>query len=151
MVELTLVIVMIAVLAAVGMGIFGSKSTYTERMARDLLVSRGLLAHQVALGMSASAVDPVTLTVSATADDWVFSLDKANSLDVSNVTSERGSATMSIDGASLGTGDSYTFTWNTDAGLSSNSNHEIQISGAQTNYVCFSAAGYVYDKVSACP
>lgn len=150
LVELVMVIVLIGILSYGASSLFASKSSYAEFIAKEQLISQGLLAQQVALGMSATP-DPVSLVISRNgAGETFFSLNKVGqpalleSLDSSL-------ASPLIDGSALANGASYTFTWSSKGELADNTNHEVRFVGDNTYRVCFSASGYVYNSQAACP
>jgi prepilin-type N-terminal cleavage/methylation domain-containing protein len=150
LIELVMVIVLIGILSYGATSLFASKSTYVEYLAKEQLISQGLLAQQVALGMSATN-NPVSLVISRSGSgQTTFSLIKAGQPAlVESLDSDL--ASPLIDGVSLVNGSSHTFTWNSDAALSDNANHEVRFVGDRTYRVCFSASGYVYESQAACP
>lgn len=150
LIELVMVIVLIGILSYGASSLFASKSTYTEFLAKEQLISQALLAQQVALGMSATN-NPVSLIISRTGSGQTsFRLVKAGQTPMVEQL-DNNLASPLIDGAALANGSSYTFTWNSDAALSDNANHEVRFVGDRTYRVCFSASGYVYESQAACP
>jgi prepilin-type N-terminal cleavage/methylation domain-containing protein len=150
LIELVMVIVLIGILSYGATSLFASKSTYAEFLAKEQLIAQGLLAQQVALGMSAT-VNPVSLIISRdAAGQTSFSLNKAGQTALLERL-DPALASPLIDGAALVNGSSVTFTWNSDAALADNANHEVRFVGDQTYRVCFSASGYVYESQAACP
>jgi prepilin-type N-terminal cleavage/methylation domain-containing protein len=150
LIELVMVIVLIGILSYGATSLFASKSTYVEFLAKEQLIAQALLAQQIALGMSATA-DPVSLVISrSAAGQTSFSLIKAGQTPMLEQLDDTLGSPL-IDGAALANGSSVTFTWNSDAALSDNANHEVRFVGDQTYRVCFSASGYVYESQAACP
>ncbi len=146
-----MVIVLIGILSFGAASLFSSRDAYAGFIAKDQLISMALLGQQVALGMSAD-VDPVSLTVAVNSDDqWVFTLNKSGQTPFV-MDQDASDGTLRVDGVSLGSGSSRTFTWNSEASLVSGSNHEIRFdSGGLTSRVCLSSSGYAYESTGACP
>ncbi len=145
-----MVIVMIGILSYGATSLFSSKSTYAEYLAKEQLLAQGHLAQQVALGMSATN-NPVSLQISRDGSGLTrFRLVKVGQPALDEQLDPSLSSPL-IDGSALANGSSYTFTWNSDAALSDNANHEVRFVGDKTYRVCFSASGYVYESQAACP
>lgn len=68
LVELVMVIILIGVLSALGVGLFAGRSAFSPLLATQQLSSATLLAQQAALAGNSSD----TLNISQTADDLVF-------------------------------------------------------------------------------
>lgn len=153
LVELVMVIILIGVLSVGASSLFSSREAYSGFIAKDQLISSGMLAQQIALGMSAIN-NPVSLRVSRETrngeDTWVFGLTKTGMATRELTQASSGSA-IQVDGSSLGLGSSVTFTWNSQAGLADNTAHSVYFVGEQTFRVCFSASGYVYESEGVCP
>lgn len=150
LIELVMVIVLIGILSYGASSLFASKSTYVEFLAKEQLISQALLAQQIALGMSATN-NPVSLVISRSgAGETSISLIKQAQPPMQ----ERLDSSLSsplIDGVALANGSSHTFSWNGEAALSDNANHEVRFVGDRTYRVCFSASGYVYESQAVCP
>ena len=150
LIELVMVIVLLGILSYGATSLFASKSSYAEFLAKEQLISQGLLAQQVALGMSAT-VNPVSLVISRNAaGKTALSLNKAGQVALLE-NPDPALASPLIDGAALANGSSFTFTWNSEGELADNANHEVRFVGDQSHRVCFSASGYVYASQAACP
>lgn len=145
-----MVIVLLGILSYGATGLFASRSSYSEYIAKEQLVSQGLLAQQIAFGMSATT-DPVSLVLSRNASGKTsFSLNKTGqSALVEELDSNLNSPL--IDGAALANGASVSFTWNSRAEMADNANHTVVFAGDKTFQVCFSASGYVYAYESGDP
>lgn len=150
LIELVMVVVLIGVLSFGGISLFASRSGYSTFVAKDLLISQALLAQQVALGNSGSA-NPVSLTISVTANDWNFTLQKAGFASNETASVDSSGNTLQVDGAAVGAGASRTFTWTNAAALSDNANHEIRFVGDNSFRVCLSSQGFAYESAVACP
>ena len=150
LVELVMVIVLIGILSYGATSLFASKSTYAEYIAKEQLISQGLLAQQIALGMSATT-NPVSLIISRNAGgETSFSLNKAGQAALLETLDSSLNSPL-VDGSALANGASYTFTWDSTGSLSDNTNHEVRFVGDKTYRVCFSASGYVYASQAVCP
>ena len=150
LIELVMVIVLLGILSYGATSLFASRSSYSEYIAKEQLVSQGLLAQQIAFGMSATS-NPVSLVLSRNASgNTSFSLNKAGqSALIEELDSNLNSPL--IDGTALANGTSATFTWNSRAEMSDNLNHSVVFAGDKTFRVCFSASGYVYESGASCP
>ena len=146
-----MVIVLIGILSYGAVSLYASRDGFAGFIAKGQLVSTGLLAQKVALGMSAVA-NPVSLQITRRSSDdfWVFTLIKSGAVNVVS-TQDASGTLMSVDGATLASGASRTFTWNSQGSLSDGINHRVYFVGERTYRVCFSASGYVYESQAACP
>jgi MSHA pilin protein MshC len=151
LIELVMVIVLIGILSYGAASLYSSRDSFAGFIAKDQLISSGLLAQQVAMGMSATA-NPVSLNVARSSDDvWVFTLTKAG-VAKSIISSQDASGnSISVDGTVLTAGASQTFTWNSNASMNDGANHHVYFVGTNTFRVCFSASGYVYESQDLCP
>tara|TARA_R110001592_G_scaffold363077_1_gene680043 strand:+ start:8337 stop:8825 length:489 start_codon:yes stop_codon:yes gene_type:complete len=150
LIELVMVIVLLGILSYGATGLFSSKSSYAEYFAKEQLISQGLLAQQIAFGMSATT-NPVSLVISRDgAGLTTFSLNKTGQTALPEILDASLSSPL-IDGTALANGASFTFTWNSQGGLSDNTNHSVVFVGDKTYRVCFSSSGYVYGSGVACP
>jgi prepilin-type N-terminal cleavage/methylation domain-containing protein len=150
LIELVMVIVLLGILSYGATGLFASKSTYTEFIAKEQLIAQALLAQQIAFGMSATN-NPVSLRISRSAGgETSFSLTKTGQTPLTEILDSSLNSPL-VDGATLANGSSVTFTWNSQASLADNTNHSVAFVGAKTYRVCFSASGYVYESTVACP
>ena len=152
-----MVIVLIGVLSYGANSLFSSRAAFSSYVAKDLLISQALLAQQVALGGQAPGHDPVSLTVSVSGDDWVFSLLKpfdgsttADDLDLIR-SQESSGGDLIINGTTLADGDSQVFTWDQEGSLVSATNYNILFDGESSYRVCLSASGFAYDGSEGCP
>lgn len=150
LVELVMVIVLISVLAIGGFSMFASRSSYATFVAKDLFISKALLAQQYALG-SQREIYPVSLDISVTADAWVFSLSKVGMSDTKTVSVASSGNSLEVDGTTLAVGASHRFEWTRHAQLRSASNHRVRFAGDNPYLVCLSAEGYAYESTGACP
>lgn len=150
LIELVMVIVLLGILSYGATSLFASKSTYAEFLAKEQLLSQGLLAQQIAFGMSAIN-NPVSLIISRNAaGETSFSINKAGIVALQE-NPDPSLASPLIDGVALANNSSYTFTWNRKAALADNVNREVRFVGDRTYRVCFSASGYVYESQALCP
>lgn len=150
LVELVMVVVLLGLLSYGGVSLFASRSEYSNFIAKDLLISQALLAQQIALGNS-STVNPVSLTISNVSDVWNFGVQKVGSTNPPPVSVESDGNILQVDGVTLGSGSSQTFTWTGDAVLSDGNDHVIRFAGDRTFSVCLSSQGYAYEGSGGCP
>ncbi|KZY73359.1 hypothetical protein A3742_16975 [Oleiphilus sp. HI0071] len=150
LIELVMVIVLIGLLSYGGVSLFTARSEYSNFVAKDLLISQALLAQQIALGSSGTP-NPVSLTIANTGDAWRFALQKVGVTNPAPVNVESDGNSLQIDGATLGSGSSQTFTWTNGAVLSDGNNHVIRFSGETNFLVCLSSQGYAYEGNGGCP
>ncbi|MFT6905237.1 MAG: prepilin-type N-terminal cleavage/methylation domain-containing protein [Oleiphilaceae bacterium] len=150
LIELVMVIVLLGILSVGASGLFSSKSSYAEYIAKEQLIAQGLLAQQIAFGMSATS-DPVSLSVARSASGQTsFSLSKVGQPALTELLDSSLNSPL-VDGSALSNGTSVTFTWNSKAGLSDDTNHSVTFVGDKSYRVCFSSFGYVYESSVACP
>jgi len=147
-VELVIVIILLGILSYSAIPLFATKSSYSSKLAADQLVSQLQLAQRVALGMSAQAT-PVSVAISVTSSVWQITVQKTGQSPFT-VLAEPDGLTLQVDGTTLTSGDSISFTWTASANLTPYQDHEIVISGANPYRVCLSAAGYAYVRTGAC-
>lgn len=147
LIELVMVLVLIGVLSVGGFSLFASNNSYSTFIAKDLLISQARLAQQIALG-NPMLVNPASLRVSVSADEWRFSVQKSGvvSPEVASITSSGN--TLQVDGTTLAAGNFRTFTWDQAANLSAN--HEIRLLGDTSFRVCLSSQGFAYESQGAC-
>jgi len=153
LIELVMVIVIIGILSYGAVSLYSSRDAYAGFIAKDLLVSNGLLAQQIALGMSGVATSVSLKVEHAIVDDtdsWKFTLKKEN--QETKITSQPTSGgSLIIDGTTIGLNSSQTFTWDTNASLTDGANHAIHFVNDSTYRVCISSSGYTYYSTTVCP
>lgn len=134
LVELVMVLVIIGVLSALGIGLFASRSAFSPLLATQQLASATLLAQQAAL-----AGNPAnTLTVSQDASKFRFAVGAATpSPRVFEM--PRDGTTLSVAG-----GLPLALTFNSRGVLSSGANLTLTFSGDSTYLTCVSSLGAVY-------
>ena len=150
LIELVMVIVLIGLLSYGGVSLFTARSEYSTFVAKDLLISQALLAQQIALG-SSGTVNPVSLAIANTGDAWRFSVQKVGAINPDPVLVESDDNILQIDGVTIGSGASQTFTWTNGAILSDGNNHVIRFAGENAFSVCLSSQGYAYEGNGGCP
>lgn len=150
LIELVMVIVLLGILSLGVSGLFSSKSSYAEFIAKEQLIAQGLLAQQMAFGMSA-VTNPVSLSISKSAGgETSFTLTKVGQTPITELLDASLNSPL-VDGSALTNSSSATFTWNSKAELSDNTNHSVTFVGDTSYRVCFSSSGYVYESLAACP
>ena len=133
LVELIAVVILIGILAAVGVGLFASRSAFSPLLASQQLASATLLAQQAALAGNEAG----SLSVTQGADDFVFTVGPGTP-------SER-EFRMSRNGTGLsGSGASFPISFS-DLGRPDTSGDVLfTFSGNSTFSVCLSSLGAVY-------
>lgn len=156
LIELVMVIVLLGILSVSATGLFSSKSTYAEFIAKEQLIAQGLLAQQIAFGMSGKLFDPanpnlVSLSINRSAGgETSFSVTKGTETSLTETLDASLNSPL-VNGAAIANGGSVIFSWNSQARLSDNSNHSVSFVGDNTYRVCFSSSGYVYESTGPCP
>ena len=150
LIELVMVLVIIGILSAAGIGLFATRSDFAPFLAKDVLISSSLLAQQRALANQQAT--SVTLTVSQDADNWTVQVAQGGtSFDAHAV--ERAGTALSVDGSTLSNGSSVTLTYDrrgsTGSTGSTGSNRCFEFEGAASFDVCVSSEGFAYE--CSCP
>lgn len=129
-----MVLVIIGVLSALGIGLFASRSAFSPLLATQQLASAALLAQQAAL-----AGNPAnTLTISQGTDNFEFTVGAATpSPRVFEMPRE--GASLSVSG-----GLPVTLTFNHEGMLSTGANLALTFSGDGAFVTCISSLGAVY-------
>ncbi|KZZ41521.1 hypothetical protein A3755_23355, partial [Oleiphilus sp. HI0085] len=160
LIELVMVIVLIGVLSVGANSLFSSKDSYADYLAKERLLSLGLLAQQLALGVSAQEVqiagaapipsgDPAEIQFIRTAGgDLHFTLLK-HQQSVQTYQLETPLPTISIDGLALALGATVSLAWDQTASMDDAANHNVTIVGTKTHRICFSSSGFVYESSGA--
>ncbi len=133
LVELIMVLVLIGILSALGIGLFAGRSAFSPLLAQQQLASSVLLAQQAGLaGNGANA-----LTVTQAADDFVFAIrDSGATVQVFRIA--RAGTCLSSPGVS------FPITFNSNGSPDTSGNAEFTFSGDSTYIVCLSSLGAVY-------
>jgi len=157
-----MVIVLIGILSVGANSLFSSKDSYVDYLAKERLLTLGLLAQQLALGVSAQEVvipgsatppvgDPADIQISrAVGGELSFTLRK-HQQTVQTYQLETPLPTISIDGALLAAGSTVSLAWDQSASMTDAANHDVTIAGSQTYRICFSSSGFVYQASGVCP
>lgn len=133
LVELVIVLVLIGVLSALGIGLFASRGAFSPLVASQQLASATLLAQQAALAGHPGA----TLTVAQTADAFRFTVG-AGTLGARVFEVPRAGASLS--GASL----PLTLSFTPFGALASGAPVALAFTGDSSYPVCISGLGAVY-------
>jgi len=135
LVELVMVIILIGVLSALGVGLFAGRSAFSPLLAQQQLASSVLLAQQAGLaGNGANA-----LAVTQAADDFVFSI-RDDGTTVQEFRIARAGTSLSSPGIS------FPITFNSNGSPDTSGNTEFTFSGDSTYIVCLSSLGAVYAR-----
>lgn len=134
LVELVMVMVLVGVISALGVGLFTGRSAFSPLLAAQQLASATTLAQQAAL-----AGNPAnTLTISETSDTFRFTVGAA--------TGHPRVFEIAREGASLAVvgGLPHTLSFDTSGAPTGGTNTQFTVAG-QSNYpICLSSLGAVY-------
>ncbi|WP_341581319.1 type II secretion system protein [Marinobacter metalliresistant] len=134
LVELVMVIILIGVLSAVGVGLFASRSAFSPLLATQQLASATLLAQQAAL-----AGNPAnTLTIEQNADRFRFIVGGGSGTPRTFEISREG-ASLSVAG-----GLPLTLTFDAKGAPATGASLQFTFSGDSTFRTCLSSLGAVY-------
>ncbi|MDO3723188.1 type II secretion system protein [Marinobacter sp. chi1] len=133
LVELVMVIILIGVLSALGIGLFAGRSAFSPLLANQQLASATLLAQQAALAGNSAG----TLTVEQAAESFRFTVG-AGSPEARVFSVER--AGTSLTGVAL----PLTLSFNSLGEVSSGGSTNLTFSGDTTYQTCISSLGAVY-------
>lgn len=159
LIELIMVIILLGVLSAVGIGLLPSSDQYTARLAADKWLTFFRLGQRMAL-IKQNASDLVTLTINQNANQWQASLLQGSDVlqqsefdreevDLKFSTSDFSSACSDL--ASVSFPQTFYFDGNGDhvtvARAAINSNVRIcLVGGGQQQELCLSPSGYIYSN-----
>lgn len=133
LVELVMVIILIGVLSALGIGLFASRSAFSPLLATQQLASATLLAQQAALAGNSAG----TVTIEQTSNDFVFTVGAGTS-NARTFSIER--AGSSLGGVAL----PLILTFTKEGNLSGGANIQLSFTGDSTYQTCISSLGAVY-------
>ncbi|MBW4936496.1 pilus assembly FimT family protein [Marinobacter sp. F4206] len=133
LVELVMTIILIGVLAALGVGLFASRSAFSPLLATQQLSSATLLAQQAALAGNSAG----RLTIGQTAERFVFTVGSGTP-NTRTFSLERAGTTLS--GAPL----PLTLTFNTRGEVVGGGNTNLTFNGESAYQTCISSLGAVY-------
>ena len=135
LVELVMVIILIGVLSALGVGLFARSSAFSPLLAAQQLESATLLAQQAAL-----AGNPAnTLTIERDSNVFRFVVGSGTGNERTFEVAHEG-ATLAVAGNTL----PLTVTFNTKGAPSAGNNMQFSFSGESTFQTCLSSLGAVY-------
>lgn len=129
LVELVMVIILIGVLSALGVGLFASRSAFSPLLVTQQLSSATLLAQQAALAGNAAN----TLTIAEVGDDFRFTVGTT----IFNLPRE--GTSLNVAG-----GLPFTITFDSNGAPVSGSNISFTFVGDSTFVTCLSSLGAVY-------
>ncbi|MFC4258396.1 Tfp pilus assembly protein FimT/FimU [Marinobacter lacisalsi] len=131
LVELVMVIILIGVISALGLGLFARSSTFSPLLATQQLESATLLAQQAALAGNAGQD---SLSVSSGSGEFLFTVGSREPFRIAS-----GNTSLSVNGAT------FPITFD-HFGRPETSGNSVQFtfSGEPTYQVCLSALGAVY-------
>lgn len=135
LVELVMVLVLIGVLSAVGIGLFASRSAFSPLLASQQLSSAVLLAQQAALAGN-TTMDSVT--ISQTADTFTFNVGGVTQFQI-----DRAGTMLTLGGNPP----PFIVTFNAQGIPNGGVKRQFTFAGDSTYRVCLSALGAVYQGV----
>lgn len=161
LIELIVVIILISILSAVGIGLFSSSDQYSARLASDRWLAGLRLAQRLSL-QKQNASNLVVMTVTSGSDSWGFSIDQAG-INLSDFEIEKEQLDIRISTSSFSAACSTlpvmsfpnTFNFNGYGDLVSatrvqeSTNTRLCFIGAQTMDLCISPSGYTYEGLCA--
>ena len=150
-----MVLVLVGILSAGAMSLFSSRGAYASFIAKDQLISGGMLAQQIALAYQ-SATIPASLVVSldTTTKEWVFQVKKAGmTTPVSELRTETSGAVLTITRSNgVAVPLPATFRWDRQANIFPRFGYKFTFTGENSATVCLSSAGFAYASGSGfCP
>lgn len=134
LVELVIVIILIGVLSALGVGLFASRSAFSPLLASQQLASATLLAQQAALAGNPAS----TLTIEQTADAFRFVVGAGTGNSRTFTLAREGTNLTAPGGLPL------TLTFDARGAPTSGANLQLVFSGSSTFQTCLSSLGAVY-------
>lgn len=135
LVELVMVIILIGVLSALGVGLFAGRSAFSPLLATQQLASATLLAQQAAL--AGNVAD--TLTIEEGGSKFRFIVGAGTSASRTFELPREGTS-LSVAGGSL----PLTITFNPGGAPDTGANLDFTLSGDSTYQICLSSLGAVY-------
>lgn len=134
LVELVMVIILIGVLSALGVGLFAGRSAFSPLLATQQLASATLLAQQAAL--AGNVAD--TLTIEEGGSKFRFIVGAGTSASRTFELPREGTSLSVAGGLPL------TITFNSDGAPDSGANFQFSFTGDSTFDTCVSSLGAVY-------
>ncbi|TVP57686.1 MAG: type II secretion system protein [Halomonadaceae bacterium] len=136
LIELVMVLVLVGILSAVGIGLFSSPGGYSAGAARDQFVSSANLATKLAQSRSGSA-DTISLTIEEDASEWRFIVNPGQRTK----SASRRNATLSSP--------LMTLNYETGGRLNPPQNRSFVFSANSDHRACVLASGFAY--AGGCP
>lgn len=134
LVELVMVIILIGVLSALGIGLFASRSAFSPLLANQQLASATLLAQQAALAGNAAN----TLTVEQGSDEFRFVVGGGSANPRTFAIAREGTSLSVVGGLPL------TLSFDARGAPASGANLQFTFTGDSTFTTCLSSLGAVY-------
>ncbi len=153
LVEVVLTLLLVSIISVLGIGLFASKDSYTNRTVADQILSQARLAQQVALGRS---IDTTTsFTVTKTSDAILLRIEQGSYQEERTLDGISGNSIFWKDSGTTscggGSSSNFTLTFNREGDATSPggnaTNTLICISGSQTIPICISPLGFAYEGV----
>ncbi|MCH8529783.1 MAG: type II secretion system GspH family protein [Saccharospirillum sp.] len=136
--ELVIVMVILGILSAVGIGLFASTGSYATMLARDQFIASAMLAQKRALA-NTDTTHPVTLTLEQNTSQWRFRIEQG-SVQFTDRTADRKSTQLLIDGSAAVASQLFTFDQRGRVGR----NVQLSFTGNSTHLACLASTGFAY-------
>jgi len=135
LVELVIVLILVGIISALGIGLFASGSTYSGGAARDQFVSSAMLAQKRAL-TRVQPGEPVQFELVQTDRQWQFRVSQG-ATQFEERTADREGASLIVDGSAFSGSRTFTF----DSRGRTGENVALSFDGANA---CLSSGGFAY-------
>ena len=137
--ELVIVLVILGILSAVGIGLLANSGTYATLLARDQFISSALLAQKRALA-NTDLSNSVTLTLQQDTAEWRYLISQGT-FTFSTRNTDRKNAQLTIAGTAATNSQSFTFDRRGRVG----SNIQFNFAGNGTSHLaCLGSTGFAY-------
>ncbi|WP_404368100.1 Tfp pilus assembly protein FimT/FimU [Marinobacter sp.] len=133
LVELVMVLILIGVISALGVGLFAGRSAFSPLLATQQLASSVLLAQQAGLAGNGAS----ELSVTQSTNDFLFTIRNSGSVAQEFRIAREGTS-LSVSGAS------FPISFNADGIPDTGGNAQLTFTGDSIYSVCLSSLGAVY-------
>lgn len=139
LIELIIVLVILGILSALGIGLYANSGNYATLLARDQFIASALLAQKRALANTDES-NPVSLTLEQDATEWRFLISQGTfSFTARNA--DRKNTQLTIDGSAATNSQSFTFDRRGRVG----NNLQLSFSANGSSHLaCLASTGFSY-------
>lgn len=139
LIELIIVLVILGILSALGIGLYANSGNYATLLARDQFIASALLAQKRALA-NTDGSNPVNLTLVQNATEWRFLISQG-SFSFTARNADRKNTQLTIDGSAAPNSQSFTFDRRGRVG----NNIQLGFSGNGSSHLaCLASTGFSY-------